>query len=426
MWAMTVVTLRTSRRSRPSPRRREPEIIEAAARVFAERGFHGATTQDIADVLGIRQAACTTTFPPRRGALELVCLQGVGGFFEVAKAIASGPGTAADKLTRLIKSHLSPLTDRSDFVRVFPERAPVPAAREPPADRKMVARTGAGVRKRSQEGVRRGEFRTDLDTRLAVLGILGMANAVANWYRAEEVAIDRVSAEFARLLVGGGGKTAQATARLNCEAPLHALAEIPSRGLRFAWWPCLPPFADALGGQVFVHATQASPDHGEVLGRHAGDRAAFRRDRARDHARDEPGALAGKAHDHLAAIGRGPRARHQAHSDEAADHARKRRNVDAGHGSKIDLALAVVARERGENPPHRDAQPVWSQRAPPEINHQRRADAIDQVGKIFGEIELRAAGHERKIPERIGAGKLLWASSHDVKAPALTAHRFGA
>jgi hypothetical protein len=54
-----------------------------------------------------------------------------------------------------------------------------------------------------KEGVRRGEFRSDLDTRLAVLGMLGMANAVANWYRAEEVAIDRISAEFARLLVGG-------------------------------------------------------------------------------------------------------------------------------------------------------------------------------------------------------------------------------
>jgi hypothetical protein len=33
-----------------------------------------------------------------------------------------------------------------------------------------------------------------------------MANAVANWYRAEEVAIDRISAEFARLLVGGVAK----------------------------------------------------------------------------------------------------------------------------------------------------------------------------------------------------------------------------
>jgi len=29
---------------------------------------------------------------------------------------------------------------------------------------------------------------------------------VANWYRAEEVAIDRVSAEFARLLVAGVAK----------------------------------------------------------------------------------------------------------------------------------------------------------------------------------------------------------------------------
>src|SRR5207244_4282720 len=113
--AMTVVSLRPSRRAR----RRAPEIIEAAARVFAERGFHGATTQDIADVLGIRQASLYYYFPSKEGALELVCLQGVAGFFEVAKAIAAGPGSAADKLTRLIKSHLRPLADRSDFVRVF-------------------------------------------------------------------------------------------------------------------------------------------------------------------------------------------------------------------------------------------------------------------------------------------------------------------
>src|SRR5215471_18307258 len=138
---MAVVPLPSSRRSRPSPRRRAPEIIEAAARVFAERGFHGATTQDIADVLGIRQASLYYYFPSKEGALELVCLQGVAGFFEVAKAIGSGPGTAADKLTRLIKSHLSP---------GVLERAPAPAGRKPPADRKVVARTGAGVRRRRQ------------------------------------------------------------------------------------------------------------------------------------------------------------------------------------------------------------------------------------------------------------------------------------
>ena len=152
---MTVVTLPSSRRSRPSPRRREPEIIEAAARVFAERGFHGATTQDIADVLGIRQASLYYYFPSKEGALELVCLQGVGGFFEVAKAIASGPGTAADKLTRLIKSHLSPLTDRSDFVRVFlNERQHLP-----PESRRRIGKWSRGLEQVFEgvlkEGVRR-------------------------------------------------------------------------------------------------------------------------------------------------------------------------------------------------------------------------------------------------------------------------------
>ena len=192
--------------ARASPRRRAPEIIEAAARVFAERGFHGATTQDIADVLGIRQASLYYYFASKEGALELVCLQGVEGFFEVAKAIASGPGSAADKLARLIKSHLSPLTDRSDFVRVFlNERQHLPAE-----SRRRIGKWSRGLERVFEdvlkEGVRRGEFRADLDTRLAALGILGMANAVANWYRKEEVAIERISAEFVRLMVDGATK----------------------------------------------------------------------------------------------------------------------------------------------------------------------------------------------------------------------------
>jgi AcrR family transcriptional regulator len=202
MWAMTVVPL-SSRRLRPSPRRRAPEIIEAAAQVFARHGFHGATTQHIADVLGIRQASLYYYFPSKEEALELVCLQGVAGYFEIAKAIASGPGAAADKLSRLIKSHLAPLTDRSDFVRVFlNERQHLPAE-----SRRRVGKWSRGLERVFEdllkEGMRRGEFRADLDTRLAVLGILGMANAVANWYRSEGTAIDRISVEFARLVVDG-------------------------------------------------------------------------------------------------------------------------------------------------------------------------------------------------------------------------------
>lgn len=180
--------------------------MEAAARVFAERGFHGATTQDIADVLGIRQASLYYYFPSKEGALELVCLQGVGGYVEVAKAIAAGPGTAAEKLARLVKSHLSPLLDRSDFVRVFlneRQHLPTESRRRIGKWSRDLERVFENVLK---EGVRRGEFRFDLDTRLAVLAILGMANAVAHWYAKEAVPLDRIGAEFARLLLDGVAK----------------------------------------------------------------------------------------------------------------------------------------------------------------------------------------------------------------------------
>src|SRR5215475_423105 len=199
---MMVAPLPT-RRLRPSPRRRAPEIIEAAARVFAQRGFHGATTQDIADVLGIRQASLYYYFPSKEGALELVCLQGVAGFYEVAKAIAAGPGSAADKLARLIKAHLDPLTDRGDFVKVFlNERQHLRAD-----SRRRIGKWSRGLERIFEdvirEGVRRGEFRHDVDTRLATLAILGMANAAASWHRKEEVAVERIAEEFARLVLDG-------------------------------------------------------------------------------------------------------------------------------------------------------------------------------------------------------------------------------
>jgi TetR/AcrR family transcriptional regulator, cholesterol catabolism regulator len=198
---MVVIQIPRGRR-RPT-RRRAPEIIDAAARVFAERGFHGATTQDIADVLGIRQASLYYYFSSKEGALELVCQKGVEGFFEAAKAIARGPGTPRERLARLIRSHLTPLTDRGDYVRVFlNERQHLPAE-----SRRRVGKWSRGLEKIFEdvlkEGVRRGEFRHDLDTRLATLAMLGMLNAATTWFHREEEPIERIAEEFIRLVIDG-------------------------------------------------------------------------------------------------------------------------------------------------------------------------------------------------------------------------------
>lgn len=183
--------------------RRSAEIMEAAARVFAERGYHGASTQDIADVLGIRQASLYYYFPSKEVALEQVCMQGVGGFFETAQAIAAGPGAPREKLAGLIRAHIAPLLDRGDFVRVFLTQRQF----LPNESRRRIGRWSRGIEKIFEgvirQGVRKGEFRPDTDPRLAALAILGMANAVASWYGKENASIERIGGEFVALVLQG-------------------------------------------------------------------------------------------------------------------------------------------------------------------------------------------------------------------------------
>ena len=201
---MTVVAFRSRQRAQSSRRRRAPEIIDAAARVFAERGFHGATTQDIADVLGIRQASLYYYFPSKEVALEVVCTLGVEEFVDREAAIAAGPGTAAEKIRAIVHAHLAPNRDRRDFVWVFlRERHHLPDA-----SRRRVGRSSRRLERIIEgvfeAGVRSGEFRAGLDSRLATLALLGMCNAAPAWLGKEpDATIEDVAAEFSQLILDG-------------------------------------------------------------------------------------------------------------------------------------------------------------------------------------------------------------------------------
>jgi TetR/AcrR family transcriptional regulator, cholesterol catabolism regulator len=193
--------------------RRSPEIIDAAARVFAERGYHGASTQDIADVLNIRQASLYYYFRSKEVALEIVCTRGVEDFFKAAQAIATGPGKPSEKLAGLIRSHISPILDRGDFVKVFQTQRQF----LPTESRRRVGKWSRGIEQLFEsvirEGQRSGEFRDTLDPRLMTLAILGMANAVASWYGKEKVSIERIGSEFSALTLDGLRAKPTASAR---------------------------------------------------------------------------------------------------------------------------------------------------------------------------------------------------------------------
>jgi hypothetical protein len=54
-----------------------------------------------------------------------------------------------------------------------------------------------------KDGMRRGEFRADIEPRLATLALLGMLNAAPAWYAKEGRSLERIASEFVRVAISG-------------------------------------------------------------------------------------------------------------------------------------------------------------------------------------------------------------------------------
>jgi AcrR family transcriptional regulator len=183
-------------------KRRSAEIVAAAAKVFAHRGYHGASTQDIADVLGMRQASLYYYFESKDAALEAVCADGIEDYGTRAQAVLRGKGSAAEKVAKLVFHHLSPMVERQDFTLVFlRERRflPKPARSRIRALELRYERT---IQKIIERGIASGEFRADLDARMATLALLGLGNSAVSWYgREPDASFERITSNYVDLLV---------------------------------------------------------------------------------------------------------------------------------------------------------------------------------------------------------------------------------
>jgi TetR/AcrR family transcriptional regulator, cholesterol catabolism regulator len=203
-----VDTVSAPRRVVAGPRRRGEEVLEAAAAVFAERGFHGASTQDIADRLGMRQASLYYYFTSKEAALEQVCVRGIEQIIADTEKIARGSGTATERLTLILRRHVEPIMQNCAELRAFlHERRFLPkdARRRVGRMARRYERVLDGV---LAEGVAAGELRSDLDIQIARDAILGMCNAAAHWPGTEPSgAMRRVADELVRLVLAGIGES---------------------------------------------------------------------------------------------------------------------------------------------------------------------------------------------------------------------------
>ena len=195
--------------ARSASRKRQDEVFDAAARVFAERGFHGASTQDIADLLGMRQASLYYYVDSKEAALEEVCARGTAGFVERAEAILKEQTSAKQRLNDLLIAHIMPLADRADYMLTFlNERKWLPTESRRRIGR-MSRRIEAIFERVLRDGIRKGEFRADLNVRLVAMGLLGMMNSVSVWHDRESAGLERIGEALVDLALHGAASGAK-------------------------------------------------------------------------------------------------------------------------------------------------------------------------------------------------------------------------
>ena len=192
----------------PTPRweRRYREVLGVAATIFAEKGYTGASTRDIADRLGVRQASLYYYFPSKEAALHAICELGVKDFIANLEGIIATPAPIEEKLRAAIANHLLPLRTHpeADYVRVFLRHR----HELPDGMRHTIAALARKytslVERLFLEGRASGELRADLDPHLNALALLGLCNSVlANRSLPRTASIDEIVEAYARIIIGG-------------------------------------------------------------------------------------------------------------------------------------------------------------------------------------------------------------------------------
>ena len=152
------------------------EAIKSAAAVFAEKGFHGSSTKDIAERLGIKQGSLYYYFKSKEEALGEVCLFGIGDYVDRMKSIASSDQPFESKLMATITSHLSSYREKNEALKVYnDERLYLPEEK-----RTTLKTMGSGYRQLLEEvleeGVRSGALRNSIDCHFAAQAVIGICN----------------------------------------------------------------------------------------------------------------------------------------------------------------------------------------------------------------------------------------------------------
>ena len=163
--------------------KREQEIIAAAAKVFKDKGYHAATTRDIAAAVGIQQATLYYYISSKEELLYLVVREPIVRLFSQVEEIVKATIPTRAKIARALHAHLAAFDANYPHMFVYVQELPHLIDTLQDKIRESPSRYQHLWEDLLQQGVASGELRADLDIIATVFMIMGMCNWLHRWYR---------------------------------------------------------------------------------------------------------------------------------------------------------------------------------------------------------------------------------------------------
>lgn len=159
------------------------DVIAAAGRLFAERGYHGTSMRDLGRELGMLGSSLYAHVDSKQDLLVEVVEQGARLFQDSARRALAVEGSAADRLRALVSGHVDVVLANHDVVRTFLNEARM--LDDGHRSRVIAARDDyeQAFRDVVSNGVGEGSFRPDVDPKMSSIYILSILNALERWYR---------------------------------------------------------------------------------------------------------------------------------------------------------------------------------------------------------------------------------------------------
>ncbi len=158
------------------------DVVRAAGRLFAERGYHGTSMRDLGKELGLLGSSLYSHVDSKQDLLVEVVAEGSRLFEASAERALATEGTGADRLAALVAGHVDVVVDDIDVARTFLNEARMLDAEH--RSRIIDARDHYEEVFRSviRQGQADGSFAAAVDPKTASIFILSILNAIERWY----------------------------------------------------------------------------------------------------------------------------------------------------------------------------------------------------------------------------------------------------